>query len=499
MATTSLFTKKLSTKEWDILKTCVKDVFFFSQFINVIHPIKGKVPFLLYPYQKACLYEFLTKRFNIVLKFRQAGLTELIAMYCLWLAMYQSNKLILIVSIKDRVAKRVLRRIKYMYNNLPDYLKQPVVNGRGQDIGTASELEFANGSMIISIPTTEEAGRSDPVSLFVVDEAAIVRWMNTIWASLLPTISTGGAAIVNSTPYGVGNWYHKTWVDACAKVSMFNPIRLQWWMHPERDKAWYDEMRVQLGARKMAQEVDGDFLTSGLSVFDLNDIKALEDLLPDYAPIRTKNFYGSDLRIYNEPKKGEHYWIAADISTGRANDFTTITGFDKHGEEQFSYKGKVPTLKTAEMLMELGWDYNRAVLAPESNDVGLGCAERIQESSYPNLYYAKAFIRKKGENKKAIKLIPGWYTNKTNRPVVIDNLQQDIAQDNLIIKDPEFIREAYTFIYDGSNRPVAMGKGSKSEGDSMDEQVYTDDSIMAKAIGNHIRKGSRKGQPTLPK
>ena len=57
--------------------------------------------------------------------------------------------------------RKVLRKIKFMYKNLPEYLKQPVVNGRGEDIGTAQEIEFANGSVISSIPTTEEAGRSE--------------------------------------------------------------------------------------------------------------------------------------------------------------------------------------------------------------------------------------------------------------------------------------------------------------------------------------------------
>ena len=35
-----------------------------------------------------------------------------------------------------------------------------------------------------------------------------------IWAAAVPTLSTGGSAIVNSTPKGLGNFYHSTWVDA---------------------------------------------------------------------------------------------------------------------------------------------------------------------------------------------------------------------------------------------------------------------------------------------
>ena len=118
--------------------------------------------------------QFREHRFNIILKFRQAGITELISLYCLWLTMYHPNKKVNIISIKDSVAKKVLKKIKYMYKNLPEHLKVPIINGRMGELGTASMIEFINGSFIESIPTSEEAGRSESLSLLVIDEAAIV-------------------------------------------------------------------------------------------------------------------------------------------------------------------------------------------------------------------------------------------------------------------------------------------------------------------------------------
>ena len=107
-------------------------------------------------------------RFNIILKFRQAGITELISLYCLWLAMYHPNKKINIISIKDTVAKKVLKKIKFMYKNLPSYLQEPIINGRAGEFGSVSTIEFANGSVIESIPTSDQAGRSESLSLIVV-------------------------------------------------------------------------------------------------------------------------------------------------------------------------------------------------------------------------------------------------------------------------------------------------------------------------------------------
>lgn len=203
MAKVELNAGNLSSEQVRTLARVVQDVFYFSLFIFVVHPVRGKVRFELYPYQKSVLYQFVKDRFNIILKFRQAGITELISMYCLWLAMYHPNKKINIISIKDTTAKKVLKKIKYMYKNLPSYLQVPIINGRTGEYGSASMIEFNNGSFIESIPTSSEAGRSESLSLLVIDEAAIVRWADQIWAAAFPTLSTGGSAIVNSTPYGI--------------------------------------------------------------------------------------------------------------------------------------------------------------------------------------------------------------------------------------------------------------------------------------------------------
>lgn len=499
MAKEPLYKKALTREQLEIIKKIYKDVFFFSQFIYVIHPIQGKTKFNLYPYQMKVLWYFITKRFNIILKFRQAGITELISMYCLWLAMFHPNKNIVIISIKDRVAKKVLRKIKYMYKNLPDFMKLEIVNGRTGEFGTAQEMEFSNGSTISSIPTTEDAGRSEAVSLLVIDEAAIVRWANTIWASAFPTLSTGGSAIVNSTPYGIGNWYHEQWVAACVAGGIFNPIRLKWDMHPERNQAWYDDMRESLGIRRTAQEIDGDFLTSGNSVFDLNQIKAIEDMLGEY-PLQEVRMNGA-LRIFNKPEEGVSYFIGADVSTGRSRDYSAFSIMDRFGEEVACFKGKIFVDQLSKLLMEMGYMYNTALVAPESNDIGLAVVSDMQQAKYPNLYYSQKILKKKKDRRPQVEAIPGWLTTSKNRPVIIDQLEEDIRNDDVEIKDPFFVQEAYTFIYDESNRPVALGKNKRSStaDEGLTDGNYTDDSIMAKAITNYIRKGKTKSVIVSPR
>ena len=489
MAKLQEISKTISRDELRILSEVSKDPFLFSTYCYVIHPVRGKVQFKLYPYQKAVLYQFILERFNIILKFRQAGITELISLYCLWLTMYHPNKKVNIISIKDTTAKKVLKKIKFMYKNLPWYLQTPIINGRAGEFGSASMIEFSNGSFIESIPTSSEAGRSESLSLLVIDEAAIVRWASQIWAAAFPTLSTGGSAIVNSTPYGIGNFYHSTWVDSIAGGNVFNPIRLYWQMHPERDESWYKEMSTALGPKRTAQEIDGDFLTSGNSVFDLRDIKAIEDCLSDYPVIKTR--FNGQYRQYNDPSDNKEYFIGADVATGRASDYSAFTCMDKDGEEQVVYKGRMPIDKYSRLLGDTGTLFNYATIAPESNDIGLAVTSFLQTEGYPNLYYYQKMIKKKGKSRPEVDKSPGWLTTSKNRSVIIEGLEADIREENIIVKDPFFVQEAYTFIYDGLGRPVAMGKHrNNTTGDvELETEVYADDSILAKSITNHIRKG----------
>lgn len=489
----------LGPEEIRTLAKVSQDVFLFSTFCWVINPVLGRVKFDLYPYQKSVLYQFLKERFNIILKFRQAGITELIAMYCLWLTMYHPNKKVNIISIKDTVAKKVLKKIKFMYKNLPWYLQTPIINGRTGEYGSASTMEFSNGSIIESIPTSDQAGRSESLSLLVIDEAAIVRWASTIWASAFPTLSTGGSAIVNSTPYGVGNFYHSIWVDALSGNSPLNPIRLRWQMHPDRDQDWYNEMATALGPKRTAQEIDGDFLSSGNTVFDLADIKGIEEMLSDYPPLRVR--LGGQYREFNDPDPNTEYFIGADCSTGRATDYSSFTCMSKDGEEAAIYKGKIPLDKYARLLGDTGEKFNFATLAPEANDIGMAVVIKLQDEGYPNLYYARKLLKKKGKSKPEEELVPGWITTQKNRTLIVEGLEKDIREDSVIIKDPFFVQEAYTFIYDGMGRPVAMGKhklNSSSVDIDLEGQTYSDDDIFGKAICNHIRKTTNRNTVVLP-
>ena len=172
------------------------------------HPIKGKIPFYLYDFQEKVIEDFMQYDYNVILKARQLGISTLTAGYSLWMMTFHNDKNILVIATKQDTAKNLVTKVRVMHANLPSWLKQPCVEDN------KLSLRYKNGSQVKAISSREEAGRSESLSLLILDEAAFIERIDSIWASAQQTLATGGRCIALSTPNGVGNWFHKTWVDA---------------------------------------------------------------------------------------------------------------------------------------------------------------------------------------------------------------------------------------------------------------------------------------------
>ena len=94
--------------------------YFINKYVKVPHPQLGGIPFQMYPFQQSLLQVYLRHRYSICLKPRQMGISMLVAAYMLWMALFHEHKYVLVVSIKQTVSRALLRRIKFMYLNLPN-------------------------------------------------------------------------------------------------------------------------------------------------------------------------------------------------------------------------------------------------------------------------------------------------------------------------------------------------------------------------------------------
>ncbi len=140
---------------------------------------------------------------------------------------FQKHKQVVILSKGDAESTEVLDRIKLMYDELPEFLKP------GIQEDNKHTLKLKTGSTIKSRPSGKQSGRSLAGSLLIIDEAAFIENIDTIWAAVYPIISTGGRAFVLSTVNGIGNWYHDVYQKAMTGDNSFHPIDIRWQEHPE--------------------------------------------------------------------------------------------------------------------------------------------------------------------------------------------------------------------------------------------------------------------------
>ena len=136
------------------LKKCFHDpIYFMKTYVKVMHPKKGVVPFELYEYQEEMIDVIHNNKDVLLMASRQLGKTTVAAIYILWMATFQEDKLCVIASKAMAHATEIMGRIKFSYEELPNWLKA------GCKFYNRTSIEFDNGSIIKSEATTEKTGR----------------------------------------------------------------------------------------------------------------------------------------------------------------------------------------------------------------------------------------------------------------------------------------------------------------------------------------------------
>ncbi len=235
------------------LRKCKNDpIYFMENYLKVLHPTKGAVPFVLYEYQHRMVEAIHTSKDTILLASRQLGKTTVVAMYVLWFTLFAAGKHCVIASKAMNHATDIMSRIKFAYEELPNWIKC------GVKFYNRTSIEFANNSIIKCEATSEKTGRGNANALVFIDEIAFVsrRIQEEMWASITPALSTGGKFILTSTPNGDTDLFASIWRGANAGTNSFKPLQVMWHEHPDRGQEYYDEMLGKLGQLKVSQELD---------------------------------------------------------------------------------------------------------------------------------------------------------------------------------------------------------------------------------------------------
>jgi len=469
--------KKIIRQEY--LKCAQDPAHFMKKYCYIQHPQRGRIQFNLYPFQEKTLHVFRDNDYSIILKSRQLGISTLSAGYSLWLMLFHKDKNVLCIATKQETARNMVTKVKFMYDNLPSWLKIPA------EENNKLSLRLNNGSIIKATSASSDAGRSEAVSLLLIDEAAFIDQIGEIWASAQQTLATGGGAIVLSTPYGTGNWFHKTWVNAEAQNNQFIPIKLPWFVHPERDQAWRDSQDALLGDPRLAsQECDCDFSTSGDTVFHSEWISFIEETtIQD--PLERRGV-DQNLWIWEPADYSRDYTIVADVARGDGKDFSACHVIDVTTNVQVAeYKGQISPKEYGYFLTGLATEYNNAMLVVENANIGWATLDAIEERGYRNLYRSPKTDKMTAESylrayESSSEMVPGFTMSMRTRPLCINKFREFIGDKSVTIRSKRLLEEMKVFIW-RNGRPEA-------------QSGYNDDLVMSFGIGMFLRDTSLKFQ-----
>lgn len=459
------------------LKKCAKSfAYWCHRFVKILNILHGTVPFILYKYQKKVIKDYESKRFNMISKFRQGGLTTVAVLWGLWRSIFKKDQQIYVLSKTDREAKAAGDIASKAMDNMPYWMIDPEKSDLNKH-----EMKFRDVESKICF-YTPAAARGKSATHIIIDEAAFIEGMDEHWKAMYPVIASGGSVAIISTVNGMGNWYEKTYHEAEAGKNFFNIIQLDYWEHPlYANPIWAEQTKANLGEDNWNQEVMRDFLNSGDTYISAKVLGHLDNYTRNNDPVRTAftelSNHNTDgwkdgaLWIWREPVEGHEYIIGADCAegVGKSGDSSCFQVLDTGTLEQVAefYSNKVAPHVFAQILHRIGLYYQSATIVVENNTVGGAVLNGlVNDLAYEVLYY---------ENRKGLAPKAGLKIGPQNRSIVLEGMQHRLMNGTVRINSRRLVYELNTFIYSAQHRRAEARKG------------YHDDAIMALALAIHVR------------
>lgn len=230
----------LFEKEYEIIRCITDPIYFIETYLTIFDQTQGKagliVPFKLFDFQKTLVQTYLDNRFVVANKYRQAGVSTTTCAYIAWYVMFNQNRSVAIVADKLETARDELMNDVVMFiESCPTWLRPKTGKDTEEKYKDTQKLKrYDNGSSLSAFSSKGLRGYT-PTLLFW-DETAWTEKGGKFWTSAKPTLQTGGAAIMVSTPSGLDEVFYKTFDTARRKENNFNAVELWWYNDPRYNK-----------------------------------------------------------------------------------------------------------------------------------------------------------------------------------------------------------------------------------------------------------------------
>jgi len=381
----------------------------------------------------------------------------------LWYAMFVPDSTILVAAHKYSGAQEIMQRIRYAYETMPNFIRA------GSVTYNKGSLEFDNGSRIVSSATTENTGRGLAISLLYCDEFAFVRstMAKEFWTSISPTLSTGGKAIITSTPNSDEDQFWEIWQQANKTtdeygneqelgINGFKAFSALWYEHPDRDEKWAAEERGRIGAERFDREHNCKpivFEETLINASHLAEMKGAE-------PIEKQG----QVRWYKKPTKGNMYLVALDPSLGTGGDFAAmqileLPSFEQVGEWQHN---KTPVQKQIRILQSITAHLHEIVKSDtdiyysvENNTLGEAALVAINEIGEENIH--GIFLSEPRVAGSSRSYRKGFTTTNRSKIPTCAKFKQLVENNRMTIRSKNLISELKTFVADGNSYNARVG------------------------------------------
>jgi hypothetical protein len=447
--------------------------YFMDNFFHIQHPTKGKMLYHPFDYQKRLIDTYHNYRFSISMMPRQTGKSTSAAGYLLWVAMFRPDSTILIAAHKYTGSQEIMQRIRYAYELCPDHIRA------GCTSYNKGNLDFENGSRIVSTTTTENTGRGMSISLLYADEFAFVRpgIAKEFWTSISPTLATGGKAIITSTPNSDEDQFALLWKGAnkCEDaygnptevgINGFRAYRSYWNEHPDRDEKWAEEQRAQLGEDRFRREMGCEFVINDETLIAPTKLLDLQGHEPLY---RT-----GQVRWFQKPRAGRTYVVSLDPSLGTGGDPAAIQVFEANTTEQVAEwrHNRTPIPEQIRILADICRHINESVndiksiyYSIENNTIGEAALISIAEYGEENI---QGYFLSEPNGGGSRRYRKGFNTTHKPKLAACNKLKTLIESGKMKIRSASLVSELKTFVASGTGYAAKIGE--------------TDDLVMATVL-----------------
>lgn len=302
-----------------------------------------------------------------------------------------------------------------------------------------------------------------------LDEFAFVRpsIAREFWVSISPTLSTGGKALITSTPSSDEDQFATIWKQAnkCIDeygnttdvgVNGFKAFRSYWHEHPDRDEQWKQEELGRIGEERFRREHGCEFLIQEETLINsmaLSELTAKEPV-----------FKQGQIRWFSEPKKDCMYVIALDPSLGTGGDMAAIQVFESPSMRQVAewQHNRTPIQKQILVLKEICKQLSETVDATnvyysvENNTLGEAALVAISELGEESIH--GVFLSEPAKMGQTRRYRKGFTTTAKSKLSACAKFKSLVETKKISICSQNLISEMKTFVSSGASFAAKPGE-----------------------------------------